>query len=59
MGTACASDCSEESDIPTSNGELFSRTYLGFDHKKQMFTWAGDREALKESCRQDLDIEPL
>ena len=24
-----------------------------------MFTWSGDIEALKELCRQDLDIEPL
>ena len=45
--------------ILTANAKSFSRTYLGFDHKKQMFTWAGDMEALKESCRQDLDIEPL
>ena len=47
MGTACASECSEENDIPTANAELFSRVYLGLDYKKQMFTWAGDIEAWK------------
>ena len=49
VATACTSECSEENGILTANAELFSRKYVGFDHKKQMFTWAGDIKALKES----------
>ena len=59
MAAACVSKSSDENYIPAEKAELLTRIYLGFDDKKQMFTWSGVIEALKELCRQDLDIKPL
>ena len=59
MAATHVSKSSDENDIAAEKAELLTRIYLGFDDKKQMFTWSGDIEALKELCRQDLDIEPL